>query len=121
MSYLQHYGILGMHWGIRRTPEELGHRTRRVEYPRSRKKISQMSDSELQSKINRLQKESQYKQLTQRSSVKTGKKIVGMILGAAAIEIAKGIAKDKMKAGMSFIEASKNAELMSTITAVIKG
>lgn len=25
-DYIEHHGILGMHWGIRRTPEQLGHR-----------------------------------------------------------------------------------------------
>lgn len=25
-NYLEHFGIKGMHWGIRRTPEELGHK-----------------------------------------------------------------------------------------------
>lgn len=25
-DFIEHYGILGMHWGIRRTPEQLGHK-----------------------------------------------------------------------------------------------
>lgn len=29
-EYLEHHGILGMHWGIRRTPEQLGHRVSRA-------------------------------------------------------------------------------------------
>lgn len=34
---LYHYGVLGMHWGVRRTPEQLGHRTKSSGYARSAK------------------------------------------------------------------------------------
>lgn len=34
---LYHYGVLGMHWGVRRTPEQLGHRTKSSGSDRSAK------------------------------------------------------------------------------------
>lgn len=34
---LYHYGVLGMHWGVRRTPEQLGHRTKSSGSARSAK------------------------------------------------------------------------------------
>ena len=48
---LQHYGILGMKWGVRRTPAQLT----RADKTESSDEIKKMSDSELRSKINRLQ------------------------------------------------------------------
>lgn len=30
-EYLMHYGILGMRWGVRRTPEQLGHKVAKLE------------------------------------------------------------------------------------------
>lgn len=46
---LWHHGIKGMHWGIRRTPEELGHepklRTLGVESDNSKDKINLIVDS----------------------------------------------------------------------------
>lgn len=49
MSELYHYGIPGMKWGVRRTPEQLGHRSR-----------SGLSDEE-KSKFNSIKKEYQEK------------------------------------------------------------
>ncbi len=32
---IKHYGVLGMKWGVRRTPEQLGHRSRKSEIEKS--------------------------------------------------------------------------------------
>lgn len=80
---LMHYGILGMKWGIRRTPEQLGRKsksnskenekynsknskkiTKSSSNSSSKKSVKDMSDAELREKINRLQLEKQYKDLT---------------------------------------------------------
>ena len=53
---LYHYGILGMHWGVRRTPEQLGHRTKssgsarsakaRVKIDKKKAKVSSIKEEE---------------------------------------------------------------------------
>lgn len=46
-EYLEHHGILGMHWGIRRTPEQLGHRVSkaRERFEKYGKKASTAAES----------------------------------------------------------------------------
>lgn len=52
-EYLEHYGILGMKWGVRRTPEQLGHReATRIKYNRAAAKV----DYERNRKKKRYQK-----------------------------------------------------------------
>lgn len=84
-NYLMHYGIKGMKWGVRRTPEQLGRKRQRAEkrkstmsrirnytgshssdaLKRSRKKdINKMSNRDLQNDINRLRLEREYRSLT---------------------------------------------------------
>ena len=78
-SELLHYGILGMKWGVRRTPEQL----RRVRgelksesdggskkttsskssSSSGKKRTSEMTEDELRSKIQRLELEKRYKDL----------------------------------------------------------
>lgn len=74
---LQHYGILGMKWGVRRGRKDNGStstrkRNSRIEdvnedYRRahSKKSVKDMSDKELREMINRLQMEQNYQRLSQ--------------------------------------------------------
>ena len=72
---LYHWGIKGMKWGVRRyqnkdgtlTSEGKKHYSQDHEdYTRvhTKKSVREMSDSELNARINRLQKEQQYERLT---------------------------------------------------------
>ena len=36
-NYLQHHGILGQKWGVRRTPEQLGHKTKQSKASKEQK------------------------------------------------------------------------------------
>ena len=77
---LMHYGILGMKWGVRRTPEQLGHRTKaeisnstsktsstKKQTASTKRRTSNLSDEELRQRIQRLNMEEQYENLLARS------------------------------------------------------
>ena len=77
---LLHYGILGMKWGVRRTPEQLARargekssssdskssftkKTTSSSSSSGKKRTSEMTEDELRSKIQRLKLEKRYKDL----------------------------------------------------------
>ena len=109
-----HYGIKGMHWGERRTPEQLGHRianaarkirddvkathTKSEDYKKAHsgtKNVKRLSDAELRDRINRLNMERQYKSIRP-SAVKKGGMILagglaGMVFANKVIGSIKGL------------------------------
>ena len=110
---LYHYGILGMKWGIRRTPEQLARargktksssstedtdskntKTNTSSNTSKKKSLSEMSDDELKRTVTRLQLESTYKKLNP-EKVSAGKKFIDTVT--------------KQVVGPVLLEASKNA------------
>lgn len=98
-SSLYHYGIKGMKWGIRRTPAQLGHMTSKKktseakdeadDTPKKKRSVKDLSDSELQSRIRRLELEKRYKDLSSSSKeVSRGRKFTERVLERAGENIA---------------------------------
>lgn len=105
---LYHYGVKGMRWGIRKTRESNPRREAKKSFTRNRKQLSRdryqdmasMTDAELQARINRLQKEQQYQQLTATSAQKIGKKVVDSVLIGAAITVASNRVQKSMNSAI---------------------
>ena len=104
-TYIYHYGIKGMKWGVRRTPAQLGHRKKRslkdavnaikkkteataaAKEASKPKSVKDMSDDELRRVLNRINMEKQYNQYLNESNQKKqsrAKKLIADILESGA-------------------------------------
>lgn len=111
-----HYGVLGMKWGVRRTPEQLGHKKLKLDakklgkqknlvdqgnrFIESTKKVeksvhkyfekpidlSKMSESDLQNYVRRMNLERQYRQL-KNEEISRGRAEVSDILEIAGASV----------------------------------
>lgn len=94
---LYHHGVLGMKWGRRKDRRPSG-KTRKLSVPvhedylkaHSKKSIKSMSDSELRSRINRLQMEKQYADLNNATPTKKGRTYVNKFLKTAGTVASTG-------------------------------
>lgn len=130
---LEHHGILGQKWGVRRTPAQLGHvtgaksntggQTNKSAASKPSEKAAKrpqvMSDDELRQRIQRLNMEEQYDNLVARQKARnTGKvkKALGDAFekfGRGVLDVAVNKALDKFfnKDGKFDIDAWKNADV----------
>ena len=90
-DHLEHYGVLGMKWGVHRSRNG-GNVDDDYAKAHTKKSVKEMSDSELRSRNNRLQMEQQYYQLSKRKN--RGQKVVkSLIATAGTIAAAEGAYK----------------------------
>ena len=91
-NVLQHYGVLGMKWGVRRTPAQLARargnkksssseESEDYKKAHTSKSVKSMSDKELRDRLNRLQMEQQYSKLNP-GTASRGKDVASRILKA---------------------------------------
>lgn len=120
---LYHYGVLGMKWGVRRTPAQLArargktrssssdndtdnNKAKTSSNTSAKKSISEMTDDELRKTINRMQLEQQYRNLNP-EKVSAGKKFVNtltkQVLIPSAVEASKNVLKPVIENAMNSI------------------
>lgn len=106
---LYHHGIKGMKWGVRRSRAQLGYSSSPRKTKKQAQKVSSkqqrrnemknMSDAELRNRINRIQMEKQYMQLTE-PQLSPGKKFVKDVLTNAAKQTVTNYTAKYMTKGM---------------------
>jgi len=99
---LYHHGVKGMKWGVRRTPAQLGRASKKSSSNTNRDAVKKMSDTELRQKLNRLNMEKQYLDLTAPKK-SAGKKFVTDVLVNAAKGTATAMAGVYIKKGAEYV------------------
>jgi hypothetical protein len=87
-AYLEHYGVRGQKWGVRRTSSQLHGSNSSKGVTRFKEKPKHLTDQELQDRIKRIETEKRYKDLNKRQ-VSTGEKHLMEVLTHVGKESAK--------------------------------
>ena len=83
-AFIEHYGVKGMKWGVRKKRSSVTDRTRYDKSPR------RLTDDELKRRIQRMENEKKYNELNSRT-VSKGEEIARTILRESGKTVATGL------------------------------
>lgn len=107
---LEHHGVKGMKWGVRRSGGSGGSSTARTKFSKAPKTLS---DAELGKRIKRMQIEKQYNDLN-RGDISEGKKLVNDILTGTGRRVATTVLTG---ASLVAIKTALNAKFSEGVAA----
>ena len=114
---IYHHGILGMKWGVRRTPAQLGHKSNGSEgensersssssgiksssSSRDKKSVKNMTDEELGQAIRRLEMERRYTELSPKE-ISKGKAFVDHVAKKMVMPAVEDVGKQLVKSALT--------------------
>lgn len=118
---LYHYGILGMRWGVRKASKTTKPSSDAAEAEKiKKKKVSEMSNDELQKLNRRQQLEKSHKELNP-SSIKKGLAVAGAVVAAlGTITALYKYSKQGIDKGKAIVQKNKNLKIKQQRKATIK-
>lgn len=121
---LAHYGVKGMKWGVRRyqkrttgqngipkvTPE-----TKNKKIIKAQKKAAGMTDQELRERINRIQMEKQYSQITAKDKAVGSKFVTTVLMSVATAKATAYVSKNVDTIIPKLVSGAKNAVVTGSL------
>jgi hypothetical protein len=105
-NFLEHFGVKGMKWGIRKDRKGSGKKT-------AEQTAKTLTNKELKKRVDRMNLEKQYASLAKKSEVSSkskGKKIVDEVLADYGGRVVRGLTKKGAEATVTYV-AEKAPEL----------
>jgi len=117
-EFLEHHGVKGMHWGVRKARYPFSNRrhTTRTVYQKPPKHLT---DAQLQQRVRRLETEKRYNDLNKRTAVH-GEKFAGEVMKKVGKDVLGGIITGAAMLAIGLVLKKKFGVSSETVSALTK-